>query len=101
MFTVRHLFDYESAAGQAFIKDSRLKSFHWTKTGIKLTIPEINKEMDLGKYQCDVDYGPEYDKVSIEVKEIFGQSFIGLDKFQNCQSVITFVSVWMDVMNAT
>ena len=48
------MFDYESAAGQAFIKDSRLKSFEWTDTGIKLTIPGIKKEIDSGKYEADV-----------------------------------------------
>ena len=46
------MFDYESMAGDAFIKDrkKRLKSYEWTYTGIKFTIPDIDKEMDLGKY---------------------------------------------------
>ena len=75
------MFDYESAAGQAFIKDNRLKSYKWTDTGIELTIPYIKKEMDLGKYEGAMEYGREYKGKSIEVSKIFGKSFIHLD---NC-----------------
>ena len=70
------MFDYESATGQAFIKDKRLKSYSWTNTGIKLTIAGIEKEMDLGKYEGDVDNGEDYKQITIEVKEFFGKSLI-------------------------
>ena len=80
MFTGRHMFDYESAAGKAFLKDpnNRLKSYEWTDTGIKLTIPDIGNEVDLGKYQCDVDIGPTYEQKLIEVKNIFGKPFMNI-----------------------
>ena len=83
MFKARHMFDYESAAGQAFMKDRdhRLKSYNWTDTGITLTIPDIDKERDLGKYQCDVEIGAEYKARSIELTQIFGQSFVTYNKF--------------------
>ena len=72
----RHLFDYESDAGQAFMKDNRLKSYEWTDTGIKLMIPNMDKEKDSGKYEADIATGPEkYNQKSIEVIEICGQSF--------------------------
>ena len=76
------MFDYERAAGQAFMKDRdhRLKTKNWTDTGIKLTIPGIKKEMDLGKYEGDVDVITDYKHTSIEVKKIVGKSFIHLDK---------------------
>ena len=75
------MFDYEKTAGQAFMKDrnSRLKSYEWTNTGIKLTISDINKKMDLGNYQGEVETDQDYNTKAIEVKEIFGQSFICLD----------------------
>ena len=76
-FTGRHLFDYESAAGQAFIKDNRLKSYEWTDKGIRFIITDIVKEKDQGKYVCDVDVGAEYKEGSVEVKDFFGQSFMG------------------------
>ena len=69
------MFDYERAAGKAFMKDRdhRLKSYNWTKTGIQLTIPGIKKEMDLGKYEGDVDVVREYKHTSIEIIEIVGR----------------------------
>ena len=75
------MFDYESAAGQAFMKDNynRLKSYQWTDKGIKLMIPNISKEMDLGKYEGDVDTGKGDNRKQIEVKEIVGQSLFYLD----------------------
>ena len=74
------MFDYESAAGQAFLKDkeNRLKSYEWTKTGIKFVIPGISKEKDLGKYKGDVAKGPDDSQKTIEVQEIYGQSFLCL-----------------------
>ena len=68
------MFDYERASGQAFMKDkyNRLKSYEWTDTGIKLMILDINKEMDLGKYEVYVDNDKEYNQTSMEVKCIFG-----------------------------
>ena len=80
------MFDYERAAGQAYMKDNRLKSYAWTDTGIKLTILDIKKEMDLGKYEGDVDIGSVYEQTAIEIKEIFGKSFILLDKYYNCKN---------------
>ena len=78
MFKLRHMFDYESAAGQAFMKDNekRLKLYHWTNTGIKFTIQDIDKGKDSGKYEGDVAIGADYKKKSIEVKEIHGQGSI-------------------------
>ena len=72
------MFDYESAAGQAYMKDSyhRLKSYHWTNTGITLGIPGIKKEMDWGKYEGFIDFGEYYEQKSIEIQEISGKSFI-------------------------
>ena len=77
------MFDYESAAGQVFMKDTynRLKSYEWTDTGIKFTIPNIKKEIDLGKYDCDVDIGSSYEQNAIEIKNIFGECCIF---FENC-----------------
>ena len=79
------MFDYEKAASQAFMKDryNRLQSYEWTDTGIKLKIPNIKKEMDVGKYDGDVDIGPEYKQKTIEVKEIFGKCCIFLVKRYN------------------
>ena len=78
----RHMFDYERAAGQAFMKDgyNRLKSYDWTDTGIKLIIPGIKREIDLGNYEGDVDIGEDYKHKSIEVREILGKSLIHLKK---------------------
>ena len=73
------MFDYENIAGQAFIKDKRLKSYEWTDTGIKLTIKDLDKNMDLGKYQGDVSKELNQAQTKIEVKKIFGKSFICLD----------------------
>ena len=66
------MFDYESAAGQAFIKDThqRLISYEWTDTGIKLTIGNIDKTNDLGKYKGEVEIRQEYKPATIEVKQI-------------------------------
>ena len=74
------MFDYESAAGQAFIKDryGRLKSYEWTNTGIKLKIQDIDKEKDLGKYEGEVDTGANYKTKMIEIKEILGWSLFCL-----------------------
>ena len=77
MFTGRHLFDYESVTGQAYIKDNRLKSYEWTDKGIRFIITDIVKEKDQGKYLCDMVVGAEYKEEPVVVKEIFGQSFIG------------------------
>ena len=75
MVKLRHMFDYESAAGQAFMKDkeNRLTSFELTDTGIKLAIPDIDKGKDYGKYKGDVEIGGDYKQIIIEVKEIHGQ----------------------------
>ena len=72
------MFDFEAVADQAFIKSNemRLKYYSWTETGIKFTIPDIDKERDLGKYEGEVQTGPHYNKISIEVKQIYGQSFL-------------------------
>ena len=85
----RHMFDYESAAGQAFIKDreKRLKSYNWTATGIKLMIPDIDEEKDLGKYQGEVDIGTDNNQETIEVKEFFGESFIPLENIWKRKNV--------------
>ena len=85
------MFDYERAAGKAFMKDRdhRLKSFKWTNTGIKLTIPKMNKEMDLGKYDGDVDTGSEYKEKVIEVNKIYGELLFCLQKkMQNCKNIL-------------
>ena len=72
------MFDYERIAGQAFMKDSynRLTSYEWTDTGIKLMIPDIDKEKDLGKYQGDVETENDHQQRIIEVKKIVGKLFI-------------------------
>ena len=75
----RHLFDFEDAAGQVFIKDNRLKAYEWTDTGIKLTITDINKNMDFGKYEGEVTIEGVYDKTIIEVNSIIGKSFVLID----------------------
>ena len=69
------MFDYETAAGQVYMKDwdNRLKSYKWTDKGIKLTIPDIDNKKDSGKYKGDVTIGNTNKEKSIEVKEIFGQ----------------------------
>ena len=72
----QHLFDYENLAGQAFIKGNRLKKYEWTATGIKLTIPGMKKDVDFGKYGGEVATQTEYEQQVIEIKDIFGQSFI-------------------------
>ena len=72
----RHMFDYEDAAGQAFIQDNRLKSYEWTDTGIKLMM-----NMDLGKYEGEAATQSDYDRARIEIKNIIGKSFISIDKF--------------------
>ena len=89
MSNVRHMFDYEKTAGQAFMKDrnNRLKSYEWTNTGIKLMIPDINKNMDLGNYQGEVETDQDYNKIAIEVKQIFGQSFIWITLW-DCKNLI-------------
>ena len=68
------MFEYEDLTGQAVIIDqkSRLKSFHWTETGINFTIPNINKKMDLGIYEGDVAQGEHTGQNTIEVSEIIG-----------------------------
>ena len=73
------MFDYEIIAGQGYMKDSRLKSFEWTDTGIKLTILHTHKNLDLGKYEGEVVIGSDYRKSTIEISEILGKSFIYLD----------------------
>ena len=72
------MFDYEKAAGQAYIKDRfrRLQSYDWTNTGIRFTIPDIDRKMDLGIYEGDVQVEQECIQKTIEIKEIFGQSFM-------------------------
>ena len=77
------MFDYEKLAGQAYVKDrfKRLQSYEWMNTGIKFTIPDIDKKIDLGKYQGHVETEQEYSKITIEIKEIFGQSFMSIYKF--------------------
>ena len=72
------MFDYESVAGKAFIKDknSRLKSYNWTDTGIKLMIPDIDKKKDLGKYKGDVATKRENSQNIIEIKEIHGELLV-------------------------
>ena len=75
------MFDYESLAGEAFIKDrkKRLKSYEWTDTGVKFVISDINKEMDLGKYSGEVSTGTEFNEKKIEINKILGQALICLD----------------------
>ena len=85
------MFDFESAAGQVFIKDSesRLESYIWTDTGINLTICDINNDTDLGTYEGDVGIGSENELKAIQVKEIFGQSFtclLNLFHFSECNT---------------
>ena len=74
------MFDYESAAGQAFIKDKhqRLISQEWTDTGIRLTIGNIDKTNDLGKYKGEVEIGQEHKSATIEINQIIGKSFLTL-----------------------
>ena len=69
------MFDYETYTGKAFIKDrgNRLKSYEWTDTGIKFMIPDINKNLDLGKYVAEVETEHNYKRKTIEIKQIFGQ----------------------------
>ena len=68
------MFDYEKTAGQVFLKDryNRLQSYTWTNTGISLTIPGIDRNFDLGKYEGDVEKGREYKTQAVEIKQIFG-----------------------------
>ena len=87
----RHMFDYESAAGEAFIKDrdARLKSFEWTDTGIKMTIPDINKDKDLAEYKGEVSTISEDADTVIEVQEIIGKIFnFFYDYFQIYKTVM-------------
>ena len=84
------MFDFESAAGQAFIKDNRLKAYNWTNTGIKFNIPSINKEIHLGKYEGEVDIGPDYKANSIHIKQIFGQSVLCFHYNKGCKNIIFF-----------
>ena len=69
------MFDYERLAGEAYIKDryNRLKSYQWTDSGVRFTILDINKEMDLGKYEGEVAMGAHYKQYKIEINKIFGQ----------------------------
>ena len=80
------MFDYESDAGEVFLKDEyhRLKSYEWTNTGIQLKIPNINKESDLGEYIGEVAIENYDSQQTIAVKEIFGQSFICVGYFYKC-----------------
>ena len=73
------MFDYESIAGQAFLKDNRIKSYEWTDTGINLTIVDIDKNLDLGKYEGEVAIESDYKQHVIEIREILGKSFICFD----------------------
>ena len=68
------MFDYESGVGKAFIKDrkDRLKSYEWTKTGIKLTISYINKDTDFGKYEGYATIENQTSTEVIEITNIFG-----------------------------
>ena len=77
----RHMFDYEKRKGQSFIKDEkkRLKSYEWTETGIKFTIQDIKKEMDLGIYLASVEKGSNSEDKRIKLDNFFGQSFICLN----------------------
>ena len=77
--------DYESAAGQVFMKDqyNRLKNYTWTERGIELTITAIQKEIDSGKYEGYVDIGENYKQKSIEIQNIFGESFIHFNMYYN------------------
>ena len=69
----RHMLDYESLAGQTFMKDNRLKSYKWTDTGIQLMIANIDKEKDLGKYEADVATGHNKNvQKMMAIKEIWG-----------------------------
>ena len=72
------MFDYERLAGKSYIKDKRLKSFDWTDTGIKLRIPVINKDEDLGKYNGEAATDTAGDDATIEVNEIFGKLYFCL-----------------------
>ena len=77
----RHLFDYESQKGQAFLKDNkkRLKAYTWTDTGICFMIPDINKEDDSGEYTAYVEIEGNLLQQTIDITEIVGKSFICLD----------------------
>ena len=79
----KHIFDYESISRKPKIKDSRLKSFEWTDTGIKLRFKDIDKELDIGKYQGEVTIGSDYKQSIIEVREILGKSCVVLIIFEN------------------
>ena len=87
------MFDYESAAGQAFIKDrkNRLKSYEWTYTGIKLTIPNIKKAMDLGKYESQVSTEADHATQYIEIQEIHGESLFYVEHL--CKNVVYLFSI--------
>ena len=68
------MFDYESIAGQSFLKDKhqRLISYEWTDTGIRLTIGNIDNATDLGKYKAEVEIGQDYKSATVEIKQIIG-----------------------------
>ena len=91
------MFDYESVIGQVFIKDRdrRLKSFNWTDTGIKLTIPDINKHMDLGKYRAEVSTMTDDNNKMIEIREILGKSFAFLCCIHNCKNILHFLVIYL------
>ena len=78
----RKMFDYESDAGESFIRDERLTSYSWTDTGIKLVISNINKEVDFGRYEGSVTIGTNSAVLTlINIPQIIGKSFTCLDTY--------------------
>ena len=90
MLNFRHMLDYERKANQTYIKDrkNRLKSYVWTDTGIKLTIPDIDKEKDVGTYKALVDIGGDHQEQTIEINKIYGKLSVGLDTFLKSKNVM-------------
>ena len=68
------MFGYEKVAGQAFIKSTKKRwtSYEWTETGIRFSIPDIDKNVDLGVYEGKAATRQTHMKTSIEIKHIFG-----------------------------
>ena len=75
-----HMFGYEKVAGQAFIKstEKRLTTYEWTETSIKFSIPDIDRNVDLGVYEGEAATKQAHMKTSIEIKHISGMLCIFL-----------------------
>ena len=90
------MFEFEKITGQGFVNydERRLTSYQWTETGIKLSILDINKYKDLGKYEAVVTTNQHNTNASIEIKQIVGKSFISL-YLLGCWKVIHEVCLYV------